>query len=49
MVGLTLQGYMVAEYEMMSFDEFKAQFGGSGVIEYVKHPVLIYHQPKAPD
>lgn len=27
------QGYMVADYELMSFDDFKAQFGASGVIE----------------
>ena len=25
---------MVAEYEKMSFDDFKAQFGASGVLEY---------------
>lgn len=28
---------MVADYELMSFDDFKAQFGASGVIESV-HP-----------
>jgi len=27
------QGYMVAEYERMSFDDFKAQYGASGVLE----------------
>lgn len=26
---------MVADYEIMSFDDFKSQFGASGVIEYV--------------
>lgn len=30
---LMKQGYMVAEYERMSFDDFKAQFGASGVLE----------------
>lgn len=31
---------MVAEYEIMSFDDFKSQFGASGVIEYV--PLLLH-------